>query len=277
MVSTWRRIFHPTDLSTASETAFFHALKLAVVSDNSSLTLMHVTDSHGSVHREDFPSVRATLERWGDIAPGSGRDAVGNLGLSVRKIVSHRRDPVHACQHYLESHAADLVVLAVHQHGGMMRWLHHSVSAPVVQNSGEKALLIPHGVNGFVATDDGRLVLGNILLPVSSHPHPQAAVEAVHVLTTQLGLNTGKVTLLHVGEMGNAPAIQPPAGSRWTWEQVSRQGDVVDAILQMAKETCADLMVMPTEGRNGFFDALRGSTTERVLQRVACPLLTVPA
>ena len=39
----------------------------------------------------------------------------------------------------------------------------------------------------------------------------------------------------------------------------------------------ADLVVMPTEGRNGVFDALRGSATERVLRRLRCPLLAVLA
>jgi nucleotide-binding universal stress UspA family protein len=34
---------------------------------------------------------------------------------------------------------------------------------------------------------------------------------------------------------------------------------------------------MPTAGREGVFDALRGSTTERVLRRAPCPLLAVPA
>lgn len=271
-----KRIFHPTDLSAASETAFFHALKMAVCG-RSSLTLMHVTEPNGNVHREDFPSIRTTLEQWGAIAPGSEIDAVEELGVSVRKVISHRKDPVEACQHYLESHAAGLVVLAVHQYAGVMRWLHHSVSAPIVQNTGEKALLLPHGVQGFVAAEDGRVSLRNILLPVAHNPRPQAAADAAHVLITQLGLTAGTVTLLHVGEAGNAPAIQPPADTQWEWRQLVRQGSVVETILQTADEINADLLIMPTEGRNGFFDALRGSTTERVLQRIACPLLTVPA
>jgi nucleotide-binding universal stress UspA family protein len=33
---------------------------------------------------------------------------------------------------------------------------------------------------------------------------------------------------------------------------------------------------MTTDGRNGFLDALRGSHSERVLQRTPCPLLAIP-
>jgi nucleotide-binding universal stress UspA family protein len=36
-------------------------------------------------------------------------------------------------------------------------------------------------------------------------------------------------------------------------------------------------MVFTTEGHRDFFDALRGSTTERVLRASHCPVLAVPA
>ena len=39
----------------------------------------------------------------------------------------------------------------------------------------------------------------------------------------------------------------------------------------------ADLIVMPTAGRAGVFEVLRGGTTERVLRQARCPLLAVPA
>jgi nucleotide-binding universal stress UspA family protein len=34
---------------------------------------------------------------------------------------------------------------------------------------------------------------------------------------------------------------------------------------------------MPTAGRQGVVDALRGSTTERVIRQAPCPVLAVPA
>ncbi|MFA9561341.1 MAG: universal stress protein [Nitrospirota bacterium] len=33
---------------------------------------------------------------------------------------------------------------------------------------------------------------------------------------------------------------------------------------------------MPTQGHNGFLDALRGSTTERVIREARGPILAVP-
>ncbi len=55
------------------------------------------------------------------------------------------------------------------------------------------------------------------------------------------------------------------------------QGDVVGAIVQTATDWHADLIGMPTAGHHGFLDALRGSTTERVLRQAPCPVLAVPA
>ena len=64
---------------------------------------------------------------------------------------------------------------------------------------------------------------------------------------------------------------------RCTFAHMQREGDVVDEIGAAADLVKADLIVMPTEGRHGVFDALRGSTTERVLRRARCPVLAVPA
>jgi len=51
----------------------------------------------------------------------------------------------------------------------------------------------------------------------------------------------------------------------------------VEQIVATADALNAELIVMPTAGRAGVFEALRGSTTERVLRHASCPLLAVPA
>jgi nucleotide-binding universal stress UspA family protein len=55
------------------------------------------------------------------------------------------------------------------------------------------------------------------------------------------------------------------------------EGPTVEAILSAASSYLADVLVMPTAGRHGFLDALRGSTTEQVLRRAPCALLALPA
>jgi nucleotide-binding universal stress UspA family protein len=51
---------------------------------------------------------------------------------------------------------------------------------------------------------------------------------------------------------------------------------VIQGIVETADKEAAGLIVMSTDGRNGFLDALRGSHSERVLRGAMCPLLTVP-
>jgi nucleotide-binding universal stress UspA family protein len=50
----------------------------------------------------------------------------------------------------------------------------------------------------------------------------------------------------------------------------------VDEIVQADTAWSADLIIMTTEGHAGVLDALRGSTTERVLRRAPSPVLAVP-
>src|SRR5262245_40899217 len=103
-------IFHPSDFSPASEVAFAHALKLALIA-RAELRMMHVAADVEDLHWSDFPGVRATLARWGLLPEGSLREAVGQLGLNIGKILYPGADPVDAMLHYLNAHPPDLVVL----------------------------------------------------------------------------------------------------------------------------------------------------------------------
>src|SRR6187402_2207906 len=67
-------VVHPTDLSPASERAFAHALAVALVR-RARLTILHVAPDDRP-DWDEFPAVRATLERWGLLEPGSSRGAV---------------------------------------------------------------------------------------------------------------------------------------------------------------------------------------------------------
>ncbi|MBE0616426.1 MAG: universal stress protein, partial [Proteobacteria bacterium] len=53
-------------------------------------------------------------------------------------------------------------------------------------------------------------------------------------------------------------------------------GEPWEQILETARETKADLVVMGTHGRKGLDRALFGSTAERVLRRSTVPVMAVP-
>ena len=216
------------------------------------------------------------VTRWKLIPQGSPKSAVGQLGLDVRKVVASSNNPVKACLGYLEQHPAELIVLAVRPHDGRMRWLDKPVGEPIARGAGQMTLFIPHGVEGFVSRADGSVSLRNILIPVTRKPRPQPAVEAATRLIRNLQLPAGTVTLLHVGPASEMPSVKLPADTGWTWNRLAKNGEPVDTILQAATELAADLIVMTTDGPDGFLDGLRGTTSERVLRKARCPVANLP-
>ncbi|MCC7503603.1 MAG: universal stress protein [Flavobacteriales bacterium] len=274
MDQPFRRILHPTDLSEASHTAFLHALKIALAVKGK-LTLLHVTREGEQVSWDEFPGVRGTLHHWGLLPEHAPSEAVAGIGLAVRKLIAKDTDPVAACLALLDEHPADLIVLATSQHQGRMRWLGREVSGPLTREAGIPALLVPQQTLGFVDGATGDLALKSVLFPVAAEPRPTAALEVATTLLELLGFE-GTTALLHVGDRSSMPGLEPPTSNGMTWERRVVDGDVVPTILAEAAAMPCDLIVMPTEGQHGFLDALRGSTTERVLREAKCPVLALP-
>ena len=268
-------VFHPSDFSAASETAFAHALKVAQI-NKATLTIFHVSPDRKENWTE-FPGVRQTLERWGILPKDSPKSAVPELGIEVKKVVVHDKDPVKSVLGFLEHHPSDLIVLATQQNKGRVQWLENSVAKPVARNSRQMTLFIPAGAEGFVSLKDGSVSLKNILIPVAPVPTAQPAIEAAVRLAQRLNCPTGQFTILHVGDDSEMPEVSCPGLPGWKWTKMSQKGDITQVILQTARGMEADLIVMSTEGRHGFLDALRGSQSEQVLRQCACPLLAIPA
>jgi nucleotide-binding universal stress UspA family protein len=96
-------------------------------------------------------------------------------------------------------------------------------------------------------------------------------------LCRTLGATEVALHLLYVGEQGDMTAVAIEGDTPFQLTRSARSGNVVDEILAAAAECQADLIAMATAGHQGFLDALRGSTTERVLRHAPCPVLAVPA
>jgi nucleotide-binding universal stress UspA family protein len=105
-----------------------------------------------------------------------------------------------------------------------------------------------------------------------------------------------RLVVLHVqpppvGVYAMEPAFFPPEGQR---EEVLNElhgvrpgdpavrvqhrlveGDPADEILEVAKESGADLIVLGTHGRRGLGRLLLGSVAEQVVRKAPCPVVTV--
>lgn len=274
------RIAHPTDLTQEGEFAFYHALRLAVAAQ-ARLDILHVDKDAHAVQWEAFPSIRGTLERWSIPLPEAWASN-GNQADQVAKIAAYGTEPVHPLLKFIDENLPDLMVIATHRRAGLDRLLHREIAQKVARSRALPSLFVPYGDEGFVSPTHGRVHLENVLLPIDWLPQPQPAIDTARELVRICGARDTRFHLLHVAEsLSDFPDLETPketAGENdWTWHRETRSGDVVETILHFAENVAADLVVMVTQGHDGFLDALRGSTTERVLQGLACPLLAVPA
>jgi nucleotide-binding universal stress UspA family protein len=274
------RICHPSDFSPASEVAFAHALKLALAS-GAELEIVHVTHhisaNESDIHWTDFPGVRRTLARWGVLPLHAKPEDVAKAGLSVRKIVKVGSNPVDSLLDYWDDMPPDLVILATHQRDGLSRIVHRPVAEPLARGARAMTLFVPHDGNGFISLADGSISLRRILIPVDHTPDAQRALEEAFFLAKGFDCPNVEFFLLHVGTERAMPTLFLPHHPGWIWEKQVLAGDPVEGILRKAADWLPDLIVLATEGHVTFLDALRGSTTERVLRGARCSLLAVPA
>ena len=271
---SFRRILHPTDFTHGSEIAFVHALRL-VCAIKGALTILHVDRAGKHPDWDRYPSVRDTLARWNLLPPDAARTDVEKLGVHIGKLSIPDSSPAHGVLSYLENHSADLVVLATHQRHGLDRWIHTNVAGTINSGTEGAALFIPYGKDGFVDELTGESRLRRILIPVDHEPHPTVAIRAAADLIKALATESCEVLLLYVGDQAAAPGVQLVHEERANWKWEFASGSPVSAILETAEAQKPDLIIMATSGRHGFLDALRGSTTEQIVERSPCPVLAI--
>jgi nucleotide-binding universal stress UspA family protein len=265
-----RSIAHPTDFTPEGQLALVHALRLAAA-HRCRLDLLHVHGPHADDHYENFPRVREVLQRWGMLAPGASVDEIAAAtGVTVRKVEIRDRDAVEGLSRFLIGHRPDLIVMATHGRDGLNRWLHGSVSTEVARETHVPVLLVGPSARPFVDPASGAMHQLGILAPIANDPLPLRALQILAALTEGLQVSVDHV---HVG--ADVPHLIDARGTKLAIRRTD--GQVIEAILAEAERTRASLIAMPTAGHQGFLDALRGSTTERVVAGSPVPVLALPA
>ena len=136
--------------------------------------------------------------------------------------------------------------------------------------------------------------LKRILCPIDFDAHSARALARAQDLARRHG---AELRLLHV--LPSRPdSIPTPTAAVMTQDRAARarleglagtirdggvrceaailHGDPAFRILQAARDSAADLIVMATHGRKGVSRVVLGSVTEAVLHAAPCPLLTIP-
>ena len=288
----YQRILHPIDLNEISRPAFCHALKIGLCATGypgrapddrrpAMLEMLHCQAEGEGPPFAPFPRVRRRLQRWGVLDSGSRAEDVLNLGLSIRKRWVCGKPAAQIVRESEERHC-DLLVMASHARAGWSHALEHSVSAPALQACRMPGLLLPHDCEGFVQPESGRLRLRRILIPVNSEGAAGAALEAVVrlllTLSPSLGDIGGQLMQVFVGPEAAFPeyeAPDPPPG--WTWTRHVLEGPPVKALRRWASHWQPQLVAIASRGQVTWKDKWFGSTAEKLLHALQCPMLMVPA
>jgi nucleotide-binding universal stress UspA family protein len=271
---TLRSIVHPTDFSDASAEAFAHALRIALTA-KCALTLVHVATGRDRPEWTSFPHIRAALSGWGLASEHDTPSAIAaKLGVRIAKVELEPQPATAGIQRFLDENPADLIVLATQAREGVARWLHGSVAEKLARHAKVPTLFVPARARGFVDQSRGEIHLKRVLIPVDRDPAPAAPVATILDFAHLMAGIDVEERLLHVG--GKPPELKHHRKPDKPAVVALRKGDVVQAILQAAADWPPDLIGMATAGHHGFLDALRGSTTERVVRQAPCPLLAVP-
>ena len=269
-----RSILHPTDFSDLSGAALAHALCIALAA-KSKLHLVHVSEREATGALA-FPQVRHLLVQWGLADENDPPWVISdNLGLEVDSADIRWQNPAEGIVGFLGQHSADLVVFATHGRDGLERWMKGSVSEAVLRRLAIPALFVTLGARGFVSQVNGDIQLRRVLIPVDVSPPADETVETVLGFIRLLGVESIMLHLLHIGHTVPPLRATLSDGTRLP-PVILRSGNVVQSIVDAAIEFDVDLIGMPTAGHHGVLDALRGSTTERVIRHAPCPVLAIP-
>ncbi len=187
---------------------------------------------------------------------------------------------------------ADLIVIGTHGTGGFEHLLLGSVTEKVLRKATCPVMTVPPH-----ARTTSQLPFKRLLCPVDFSDPSLAALQFAFSLAQQ---GDAELTILHVFEWldepltnrplnvpefrgqlehefaGKLQALVPDAvdsGRRPTTRMV--HGKAYREILSVATEDRSDLIVMGVHGRNALDLMLFGSTTNQVMRRATCPVLTL--
>jgi nucleotide-binding universal stress UspA family protein len=293
------RILCPIDFSEESAHAVDHAIAMARWY-NASLTGLHVYDP-SFVPGPGLEGPEAELKRLEDDTRASFVGA-GATGVGLEILVDVGR-PAHQILARASAMPADLIVMGTHGTSGFEHLVLGSVTERVLRKAPCPVLTVPPRARATSSLPFKRLVcavdfsewsLKAVETTLSLARETRADVTLVHVIEwpwhepppphlSELPRQQAKALAdfrQFVEERAVAqlkalmPAATPPH------EAVAPRivhGTPYVEILRVAGESHADLIVMGVHGRNAADLVLFGSTTNQLVRRATCPVLTVRA
>jgi nucleotide-binding universal stress UspA family protein len=296
-----RRILCPVDFSDASRHAWDHAVVIAGWY-GASITALHVCNpvfpAEPPISFAELPRTTERLtgadrrELEADLAPWLESAHAGGVVADVVFDEGHNpAAPILACATSLP---ADLIVLGTHGLGGFERFMLGSVTEKVLRKANCPVLTVPPPVVRATKPPFKRL-----LCPVDFSPSSLAALQFAFSIAKE---SDAHLTVLHALDWPvddddrpdarfATPELRPQfeeavslrlealiSDEVRTWCEPATKisyGKPYRRILEAAANEETDLIVMGVRGRNALDLMLFGSTTNQVVRRAPCPVVTL--
>lgn len=281
-MADWKRILTPTDFSPSAERAVRSAEFLAR-QGGARLDLLHVIQLPAPSYLGRLGLDRDLRDTWitgaraeldtlvrGVAASGVEVEAIVREGKPWREILDVARE-----------RETDLICLGNSGHSALERLLLGSTAENVVRRSDVPVLI----VRDRPLTDVRR-----ILVPVDFDPgtkiavrfalatFPLAETSALHVVAPLPPADpvVGPLVPDLAAIRKKIRALLDRMGARGVPESVRLMADPAAAVLEAARQTGVDLLILTTHGRRGVARAMLGSVAEKIVRHADRPVLVLP-
>lgn len=278
----YERILVPTDMSEFAAQAIRYA---ALLRDRlgSRITLLYADETFLPVdvleiplgyYLEQAPETKAKLQEK------LRAYAAEHLGGGPVETMVVQDAPARAIVNTAKEMNADLVIMGTHGRSGWRRALLGSVTETVLHETDRPLLTVTPGILADNQIADVR----RVLCPVN---FTYIAREALHHASAMAQAFNAELVVVYVAEGVQAPQLPEVEAAFNLWVDPAVRGRVkysltivgdgnpAERVLDTARETGTDLIVLGAQHRF-FSDAtVVGSTTQRVTRFARCPVLTV--
>lgn len=290
---TFTHILCPIDFSEESRNALGYAVAIGR-RDKCSITGLHVYPVTVFSDVAGYPTL---LPRAPDIGLLESNlraflaPTAAAVGGAVEALVEGG-DPARTIVTCAQALPADLVVMGTHGRSGFERFALGSVTEKVLRRAGPPVLTVPPTASSPI---DGPFA--QVLCAVDFSPSSLTGLRYAASLAHEAGAHLAVVHVLHTASDEHALVRQPPSVPEY-WGEVEHQarrelgnldltrlanpvevlvlrGKPYAGILAAAAECHSDLIVLGIHARTGLDVAILGSTTNQVVRRASCPVLTV--
>lgn len=289
------RVVFPTDFSPCSDQALDYATLLAEQFDAELHFLHAAVLSHDDPANPDlrFPEEIALLERLDEVTHSKLGAMVSDDLVAMLRVREATRRGFNASEvilDYASEVAADLIVMGTHGRRGPKRWFLGSVAEGVLRSARCPVLAVREREGGQKLER-----IDSVLVPIDFSDRSLATVRWAKELAAAY---EAKVVLLHVVDIPPVPTLygQPimtdlrqietrayeelrqladEAGLAPSAVEVAiDSGSPAAAIVDFAATHDSGMIVMSAgSGQHG---VLLGGTTDRVVRRATCPVMTLP-